>query len=165
MADTYDRWFLMDSNGFTPLDYYRDTGRCPFPSDQYGFGSYRNTLFHLLNHAVRTRTIDLVQLLLRKYAADPNTTDMNCYNGRALFVTVFERLNGTRDLSWGHRSSDDVLDLHKCHVIFREFIDRGASYKDLKKCFPFAYDSGNDEQRATMAAMAQCVEKRIAEQI
>lgn len=125
--EAYDRWYVLNSNGETPLDeYQRDPDNHGFPGNTFGLG-YQHVLYHLLNDAVYQFNLDKVKMLLTKYGANPNTSNMHCYNGEALFMSMF------------HLKSNPIAD-----EILHEFIKNGALYKNPKICHPFGYKPLSD---------------------
>jgi hypothetical protein len=133
--EKYTRWFEVGADGSTPLDLYqKEPNKCPF-SDNTFSGDYNHTLHHLLNHFTHELDTEKVKLLLTKYKADPNATDINCYNGQALFITVFETYRGYNRL--GALRSSEGPDEANAELILQQFIRSGASYNNRLKCYPF----------------------------
>lgn len=83
--------------------------------------------------------VSKVRVLLGKYGADPNMSDLQRYNGRALFVSAYEA-----------RQSEGMSS------IFQALIQHGASYRDPKKAYPFGPSPANTN---TMNELAHYVEQ------
>ena len=104
-------WYELTEGGESRLDLLIKGVLPQFEDTHYVY-----VLYDLLNSAVHNNDAQKVKLLLGRYKADPNTDDVDSYNARALFVTVFEK----KGENW--------------EEILMEFIRNGADYRN-HKCY------------------------------